>query len=1202
MMESKMIRGKIGKGLMCIFFLATFLTTQLISGCSSNGNGNGSSSNSESSGLKFSSVSVPVTDTDKRAILASDTVQIDKVDYPISFNTLMRSGDQIGGETFGLIRDYQGTPILEEDGSDFVSVSADFTSLLHLGKKIYSVTHFESQPGGMYLSELVQDAKGILTPVSTRSIDFSKWGGLWTPCAGSVTPWNTHLGSEEYEPNARTYESAITKEDIGSYFGNMSNYFAVPFYANETTVDDIKEVVNPYAYGFPTEVIVQENGSYSVIKHYAMGRMAIELAYVMPDSKTVYISDDGTNVGFFMFVADTTGDLTAGTLYAAQLNQTSDLEGGSFGINWVDLGHATFDQIKTAIKNNITFSEIFDTAAPADDGTCASGYTSTNTTTGHECLAVRPGMETIASRLESRRYAALMGATTELRKKEGITFDPDSKNLFVAMSQVTKGMEDDSSKDVGGPNHVRLEANKCGTVYKLSVGENSAIGSDYVAQEMTGLISGIPANYSNDSPYAGNSCDVDGISNPDNLTYITGHGVLIISEDTGSGHQNDAIWAYDVSKDMLTRIQTTPYGSETTSPYIYPSLNGHGYLMSVIQHPYGESDQDKLTDPADAAAYVGYIGPFPALGAEGPDSVSNNFGRQGMASLNFLDVPVPTMDSEKRQVWGTPSVSVDGSGNAIGFHTLLRSGDQLGNNTFGLLYDSEGNPIVEEDLSQRVSNSNDFSSLLDVYGKIFMVSQFEDRPAAMYLSELQQNTDGSLEALTTSPIDFSAVRGGWVHCAGSVTPWKSHLGSEEYEPNARFHNPETGIITKADGVTEDTYYSSMGAYYNNDLTFLNPYDYGYPVEVEVTSAAGDVTVSKHFAMGRMALELAYVLPDSKTVYMSDDGTNVGLFMYVADTTDDLSAGTLYAADFTQTDAENGGSFNLNWIDLGHATNAEIETMLTGDEKLAFSDIFNVEDPTEEGICSDGYTAVNAGHSSPYLECLQLKPGMNLAASRLETRRYAGYLGATTELRKEEGITHDPETNTLFVAMSQVSNGMEDDNGAYDLAGPNDIRLQKNSCGTVYSLPLSNNSNIGSNYVATTMSGLISGIPTDYPDNSVYAGNRCSINGLANPDNITYIPGFNTLIIGEDSGSGHQNDLIWAYNTETAELTRIQTTPYGSETTSPYFYPNIGGYGYMMSVIQHPYGESDSDQLEDSAEASAYTGYIGPFPDMKRDDE
>ena len=51
-----------------------------------------------------------------------------------------------------------------------------------------------------------------------------------------------------------------------------------------------------------------------------------------------------------------------------------------------------------------------------------------------------------------------------------------------------------------------------------------------------------------------------------------------------------------------------------------------------------------------------------------------------------------------------------------------------------------------------------------------------------------------------------------------------------------------------------------------------------------------------------------------------------------------------------------------------------------------------------------------------------------------------------------------------------------------------------------------------------------------------------ITGLANPDNLTFVPGYKTLIIGEDTGDGHQNDMIWAYNTESGSLTRIETTP------------------------------------------------------------
>jgi hypothetical protein len=130
-----------------------------------------------------------------------------------------------------------------------------------------------------------------------------------------------------------------------------------------------------------------------------------------------------------------------------------------------------------------------------------------------------------------------------------------------------------------------------------------------------------------------------------------------------------------------------------------------------------------------------------------------------------------------------------------------------------------------------------------------------------------------------------------------------------------------------------------------------------------------------------------------------------------------------------------------------------------------------------------------------------------------------------------------------------------------------------------------------------MYGVVSGIMRKYPKDGDYANNKCDINGIANPDNVTFMTGRKTLIIGEDTGSGHQNDVIWSYNMENQGLTRIQTTPYGSETTSPYFYANINGFGYLMSVIQHPYGESDKDKLSDPADAAAYTGFVGPFPAM-----
>ncbi len=329
-----------------------------------------------------------------------------------------------------------------------------------------------------------------------------------------------------------------------------------------------------------------------------------------------------------------------------------------------------------------------------------------------------------------------------------------------------------------------------------------------------------------------------------------------------------------------------------------------------------------------------------------------------------------------------------------------------------------------------------------------------------------------------------------------------------------------------------------------------------------------------------------------------------LIRFEADRLGDLRSGELFVAKWVQTSAKNGGRANIEWISLGHATENEIKEGYF-DQKITFNDIFEVGDPNN---CPSDFTSINTsdGH-----ECLKVKQGMEKAASRLETRRYAAMKGGTTEFSKMEGITFDPDNRIMYIAMSDVSQGMEDNkkygvsNDQYDKGGPNHIRLPFNRCGIVYGLKLNED------YVATEMFGLLQGLPVTksygapddsqaYDPNGPFAKNNCSLDGIANPDNITFIPKYKTLIIGEDSGGGHQNDMVWTYSIETKKLARIQTTPYGSETTSVYFYPNINGWGYLMSVVQHPYGESDQDKtVAGSEETRGYTGYIGPFPAMDR---
>lgn len=579
------------------------------------------------------------------------------------------------------------------------------------------------------------------------------------------------------------------------------------------------------------------------------------------------------------------------------------------------------------------------------------------------------------------------------------------------------------------------------------------------------------------------------------------------------------------------------------------------------------------------------------LSACGGDSNSHDSTGPAARTLSFEGVEAPASDQQKRQVLGTSSATVQGRSYDIGYHTLLRSGDALDDNVvFGQLVDQIGQPLYDEDGYPQITDSNEHTSLLPIGERLFSVSQMETAPGAMFLIELDQNRDsGLLAPKKLWQIDQAGINGGWTHCAASVTPWNTHLASEEYEPDAA--SPGSA--------------DSMASYFGGDTSQLNPYWWGWNIEVKV-DAKGDgeptTELKKHYAMGRMAFELSYVMPDKKTVYMSDDGTNVGFYMFIADRAGDLSAGTLYAAKWKQTSAAGIGSADLEWVNLGHASDDDIAAYLQGADALGFDDIFTTGTASGD-TCAAGFTGIKANGGT--LECLQVNEGMETAASRMEARRYAAMRGATTEFRKEEGITFDPHGKHLYVAMSEVGSGMLDNDGN-DLASANHIRLEeKNDCGGVYQLDLGADANIGSEYVATNMRGLIAGIPAQYDADSPYASYTCDKDGLANPDNITFITGYNTLMIGEDTGSGHQNDVVWALDLakasaedHTAGLTRVQTTPYGAESTSLYWYPNINGFAYLMSVVQHPYGESDQGQLANgSLDHRAYTGYIGPFPAM-----
>ncbi len=574
--------------------------------------------------VKFEEIQTPVTEIDKLTQQASSKVMINGTEQEISYTPIMHTNyqDDTTKEIFGLVKDMndeaitfgEGEPYICNGTNEGVGSGLDYSSFLNVNDKLYMVSQFECQIGAMYMTELEQKEDGKLS-AKEGTLEFisqkDEFGGF-VHCAGQKTPWESHLGSEEYETDARAVEAAGFDKATGSkYYDETAKFWGGDF-----------TKMNPYYYGWSPEVKISDDGEAQYSKHYSMGRFSHELSYVMPDNKTVYMSDDGTNVGLFMFVADKAKDLSTGTLYAAKWNQTSEIGvgAGEADITWINLGHSTNSEIRDYLdpdgdvttNDALNFSDIFE-VSEGIDGTCSEGFTSVNTSAGQECLKLKDGMEKAASRLETRRYAAYMGATTEFRKEEGITFDKNSGTLYVAMSSVERGMEENSSNDLGGNDDIKVEQNKCGAVYALDVSTNmlkdtadSKISSKYVVENMYSILEGNPITYEDGTTYAGNYCDVNGISNPDNVSFLPNSDVLTIGEDTGK-HENNVVWSYNVKTKELTRTFTTPVGAESTSPFWYTDLaNGFGYMSVVTQHP-----DDNTTDAGQSV--IGYVGPFKNL-------------------------------------------------------------------------------------------------------------------------------------------------------------------------------------------------------------------------------------------------------------------------------------------------------------------------------------------------------------------------------------------------------------------------------------------------------------------------------------------------------------------------------------------------------------------------------------------------------------
>jgi hypothetical protein len=106
-----------------------------------------------------------------------------------------------------------GSPLMVS-GSQVYSDCVDGSSLFTVpgapANTVYAVVQFEHQsaaygacPSPICVLTLNQNpATGALSLKSYHNVDTSGIRGLWIPCGGSLSPWGTHLSSEEYMPDA----------------------------------------------------------------------------------------------------------------------------------------------------------------------------------------------------------------------------------------------------------------------------------------------------------------------------------------------------------------------------------------------------------------------------------------------------------------------------------------------------------------------------------------------------------------------------------------------------------------------------------------------------------------------------------------------------------------------------------------------------------------------------------------------------------------------------------------------------------------------------------------------------------------------------------------------------------------------------------------------------------------------------------------
>ena len=549
----------------------------------------------------------------------------------------------------------------------------------------------------------------------------------------------------------------------------------------------------------------------------------------------------------------------------------------------------------------------------------------------------------------------------------------------------------------------------------------------------------------------------------------------------------------------LTRLATVPTGAEVTGAF----LSDEGDLFFNVQHP---SDANSETDRNGAVFNRGTVGVLKGV----------NFNN---LPTSVVDSPVPITELERQTVMSAlGEYQVIGQTNDV-FADLGADGlpEGLGVH-YGII---SGEKIIE-------NNAPDFNGFVSTgEGEGYLFTNWESYPGGMSRMKIEKDGFGSWSVTEAMSIDFDAVQGTAANCFGSVSPWGTPLTSEEW------------IVRSSLGGTQDADWNDPADTSTDNMEaltapdFPNPYRYGYIAEVTVPTSDAPVVV-KHFAIGRYEHENSTVMPDSKTLYSSQDDTGGVLFKFIADTAEDLSAGTLYGAKLVQDAGSSEPAttgFDVTWVELATSDNATIESWIAEYDGIGTDDF--VEGLTSYMSVADVAAWANGDATYPTVENggspVTAGQPMDDRSAFLESREAARAKGATAEWRKLEGISinHDRALEAVtgadmiadeIVTEAYLYMGIADlDNTLTDDVGDIQLSARVKDCGGIYRAKLE------ADYDLARIEPVVMG---GTYRSSLTGAERCDVNQLSQPDNVIVMKD-GRIIIGEDGFQ--ENNTLWMYD-------------------------------------------------------------------------